>query len=262
MSTAIYNSQDWVGKQFNMLSVIEPVHANKQWMWRVRCDCGEERIYVPHEVISGKVKSCGCYRKSGKQTPRVHGESHTRLHDTWTGMNNRCNPQNKNSERYGVRGIKVCEEWKDYTKFAEWARNNGFREDLTIERVDVNGDYCPDNCTWIPLSKQARNRRTTRWVEYQGRTMSLAEAAEIAGLLYKQVHARVKKGLDLERALSEPLHQESELHIKCREAGVNYHTVYNRILRGWSEELALNTPSLGRGANQTTYKTKNKEEQS
>ena len=94
-------------------------------------------------------------KKCGKAS---HHESHTPLHNIWCGMNNRCNPKHIHSDRYGKRGISVCEEWSDYTKFAEWARSNGYKEGLTIERLDVNGDYCPENCTWIEFGKQARNR--------------------------------------------------------------------------------------------------------
>lgn len=93
------------------------------------------------------------------------------------------------------------------------------------------------------------------WVTYEGREMSLAEAAELAGIPYKQVHGRIKKyGWSVERALSEPIKRKSELHIKCDELGLNYHTVYNRIRMGWSEEDAINIPIEGCGANQTTYK--------
>jgi len=135
-----------------------------------------------------------------------HGESHTPLHNIWCGMNNRCNPKHKNSEEYGKRGIIVCDEWKSYEMFAKWAKENGYEPGLTIERIDVNGNYCPENCTWIPLSKQARNRRTTAWVTYNGRQMSLAEASEIAGLPYKQVWFRIHvSGWTFEKAISTPL---------------------------------------------------------
>lgn len=194
--------------------------------------------------------------------PKHHGESHTPLHNIWCGMNDRCNPANVASKNYGDRGISVCEEWRDYTKFAEWARNNGYKEGLSIERKDVNGDYCPENCTWIELEKQARNRRTTRFVEWQGRTMSLAEAAEIAGLPYKQVHARLKSGWDLETALTKPLcdpHARSDLHKLCEERGLNYHLVFNRIYTyGWDEETALNTPPLRIGTSRKSPENKGK----
>ena len=147
---------------------------------------------------------------------KTHGESHTRLHDIWCGMNNRCDPNHAHAKCYGKRGIQICDEWKSYESFAKWARNNGFRDDLTIERIDVNGDYCPENCTWIPIGKQARNRRTTHWVVYNGEKMSLAEACERAGLPYKQVFWRMARaGWSFEKAISTPMgaeieHKESE----------------------------------------------------
>lgn len=169
---------------------------------------------------------------------KIHGESHTRLHDIWCDMHKRC----KYHPGYAGRGIKVCQEWDEYVVFAEWARNNGYADNLTIERKDVNGNYCPQNCEWIEMRRQARNRTTTKWVEYKGRKMSLAEAAEISGISYKLVHIRLKKGWSLERALSEPIRSKSELHKKCDELGLNYHSVYTRISSGWSEEDAFSTP--------------------
>lgn len=177
-----------------------------------------------------------------------HGESHTRLHNIWCDMNKRC----RFNPGYAGRGIKVCEEWSDYRVFAEWARSNGYADNLTIERKDVDGDYCPQNCTWIERPKQARNRTTTKWVEYRGKTMSLAEATELVGIVpYKTVHLRMKKGWSLDKALTEPPHRKSELHKKCDELGLNYHSVYNRIRSGWSEEDAFSKP-FAIGNNQFT----------
>ena len=177
------------------------------------------------------------------------------MHNIWCGINNRCNPSHKNNGRYGARGIKVCDEWSEYENFAKWAREHGYEDGLTIERVNVDGDYCPENCKWIPFGDQARNRRTTFWVMYQGEKMSLAEAAEKAGLPYKQVHYRIKRrGWSVENALSTPIRGKSDLRIKCEELGLNYHTIYNRIRMGWNEHDAINTPVAGIGANQTTYR--------
>lgn len=207
-----YNKSEWIGKKFGRLTVIEPVHrvhpnGKSQWYWKVVCECGTIKEEHPHTLITGKVVSCGCYRLHDKPChTKTHGESHTRLHDIWCGINRRCNPKSTISERYGKRGITICEEWNDYEKFAEWARNNGYDDGLTIERIDVNGNYCPENCTWIPLRKQARNRRTTHWVNYDGRRMSLAEACELANLPYKQVFGRItKRHWSVEEALSLPM---------------------------------------------------------
>lgn len=208
---AKYNNPDWIGQRFGRLVVLEPVNitlgnGDKEWHWRVHCDCGCEKVMKPITLINGKSVSCGCYRKSGEQVPTRHCESHTPLHNIWCGMNNRCNPNHKNNRGYGERGIAICDEWRDYENFAKWARENGYEEGLSIDRIDVNGDYCQDNCRWIPMAEQARNRRTTHWVEYDGRKMSLAEACEIAGLPYKQVFERiVKRKWDVNKALSTPI---------------------------------------------------------
>ena len=178
-----------------------------------------------------------------------HHESHTRLHNIWCDMNKRC----KSNPRYAGRGIFVCDEWKDYSAFASWARSNGYSDELTIERINVNGPYEPNNCKWITLEKQARNRTTTRWVMYGGEKMSLAEASERSGIPYKVAHLRIKSGWSVEKALSVPVRSKSELHKKCDELGLNYHTVYNRIRMGWTEDEALKTRFAGIGANQTTY---------
>ena len=213
---SIYDKPEWIGKKFNSLTVIEPKHVTlnngtNQWFWRVKCDCGEERIEKPIEIIKGKIKTCGCGRFSRTPWNKTHDESHTRLHNIWCGINNRCAPTHLYTERYGKRGIKICEEWSDYNKFAKWARENGYQDKLTIERIDVNGNYCPGNCTWIELAKQARNRRTTHWVEFQGRKMSLAEACEIANMPYKQVHYRIKrKKWPVETALTTPVRQNKK----------------------------------------------------
>lgn len=181
----------------------------------------------------------------------THGESHTPLHNIWCGINNRC----KNHPRYAGRGIKRCDEWKKYENFRDWAMSSGYEYGLTIERIDANGDYCPENCKWIPLGEQARNRTTTKWVDYDGKRMSLAEAAELAKLPYKEVHLRIKNGWSVYDALHTPLqYNPDNLHQKCVELGLNYHTIYNRVYSlGWSEERALNTPIKGKGANQTSY---------
>lgn len=181
-----------------------------------------------------------------------HLESHTPLHDIWCGINKRC----RHHPRYAGRGISACDEWSLYENFRDWALANGYKPGLTIERIDVNGNYCPENCKWIPLAEQARNRTTTRWVDYDGRKMSLAEAAELAGLPYKEVHLRIKSGWSEYDALHTPIQSpKSELRKICDERGLNYHTVYSRVhMYGWTVEDAVSTPTLGKGANQTSYR--------
>ena len=209
---AKYNNPEWIGKKFKMLTVIGIEHRTtksgyKQWWWRVRCDCGCEKSMLAQYVYSGHNRSCGCFRESGGfMTNLHHGETHTRLHYIWSNMNNRCKPEHSDSHWHGDRGIRVCEEWKKYETFAKWARENGYNDNLSIERVDNDGNYCPENCIWIDRGLQARNRRTTFYVEYEGRRMSLAEACERANVPYKQTFARIRYlGWPVEKAFSIPL---------------------------------------------------------
>lgn len=126
------------------------------------CDCGEETIVRLEYLRSGHTQSCGCHRVATSAMLNLrHGCARgERLYKTWAGMKQRClNPNVKGFKYYGGRGIRVCEEWMEFEPFRDWALANGYRDDLTIERVDVNGDYKPSNCTWIPKSDQSKNRR-------------------------------------------------------------------------------------------------------
>lgn len=179
----------------------------------------------------------------------------------WHGIKKRClNVNNERYHQYGGRGIKICEEWlASFDNFAEWALNNGYSEELTIERIDVNGDYCPENCKWVTLQEQSRNKRDTKWVDYKGEHIQLIKLCEREKVCYDTVHDRIyKRGWSVEKAINEPSHRENSLMSKCREKGINYATVRDRIYKfGWSEERALNTPSLGRGATRNSYQKHN-----
>lgn len=195
---AKYNNPEFVGKKFGRLTVMEIHHEMQgkyhRWMWKCRCDCGKVRDYRGEYVFSGHTASCGCAQKDSKPNLK-HGESNTRLFVIWRNMRYRCDPLKVNEpyyDRYGGRGISVCDEWKEYEKFAAWAKSHGYNEKLTIERIDNDGGYCPENCKWVDRRVQARNRNTTMYVEYCGERMSLAEACEIAGMPYKQVFARIR----------------------------------------------------------------------
>lgn len=184
-----------------------------------------------------------------------------RLHGIYHGIKKRC--YNRNSPRYadyGGRGIVMCDEWLDpddgFDKFVDWAMANGYKDDLTIERVDVNGDYKPDNCKWITLKEQHNNQRGTLWVDYKGERVRLKDICTRLGVSYDTAHDRIyHRGWDVERALTEPSHLSNSFSKKCRERGLNPMTIRDRMQKlGWSEERAFNTPCAGLGANGGTYR--------
>jgi hypothetical protein len=155
---------DLIGRKIGHWTVIAQ-EGNTQrgdpW-WRCRCECGTEKLVRGSNLRSGQSISCGCYgsRQRVGEINKTHGETKTRLYHTWKGMRARClNPKNPGFNNYGGRGIQVCAEWGSFIHFRKWAISSGYADNLTIERVDVNGNYCPENCTWIPKGNQSANRR-------------------------------------------------------------------------------------------------------
>lgn len=126
-----------------------------------------------------------------------------RLYRIWAHMLDRCrNPNNDSYKRYGGRGITVCGDWYKYKAFAEWAANNGYKDGLSIDRVNVNGNYCPDNCRWADYQTQANNRTNTRILTYNGETHTIAEWARITGLPYRTIHKRLELGFSEDKVLT------------------------------------------------------------
>ena len=135
-----------------------------------------------------------------------HGMAESRLYRIWLGMRTRCyNPKQCHYEDYGGRGIAVCDEWKNDSKsFIDWALANGYTDSLTLDRIDVNGNYCPENCRWITMKEQHNNRRDTITVTYNGRTQTLSQWAEETGIYYHKLLMRYKRGWEAERLLTKP----------------------------------------------------------
>ena len=147
-------------------------------------DSGERRM-KPERNKNGDKR--GCYI--------THGMSKTRLYEIWTDMKKRCyNPKNKRYNRYGLRGIGVCDDWKNsFANFANWALKNGYSDELTLERKDIDKDYCPKNCSWIPFALQQRNTSRSHFITINGETKCMTEWAEIYNIDRDVIKDRINK---------------------------------------------------------------------
>lgn len=140
-----------------------------------------------------------------------HGETGTRLHKIWCSMHERCErPKHTHYKDYGGRGIKVCDEWGEYLPFAEWARANGYSEQLTLDRIDNDGDYEPNNCRWVTVREQQNNKRSNRVIMYHGKEYTLTQLAEYAGLKKTTLKERLNNGWSVEDAVERPVRKRTK----------------------------------------------------
>ena len=170
--------EDLVGRKFNRLTVKSFMRTDKHYntYWLCKCDCGKEVVVTAGSLRSGHSKSCGCYmRERSKELVTLrnitHGKSYTRLYNIWSNMKARCcNPNNPDFKRwYGVRGITICDEWKnDFQAFYDWSMSHGYDDSLSIDRIDNDGNYEPDNCRWTTSKEQAHNCRPRRRTKNEG----------------------------------------------------------------------------------------------
>ena len=195
---------DITGKKFNKLTVIGFYEKSKNGArWLCECDCGNKTIVRGANLKNGSVKSCGCLVHENKSNIK-HGLSKTRIYSIYIKMKERCNNVNSKSYKdYGARGISVCEEWENnFIKFYEWAINNGYNDNLTIERINVNGNYEPNNCKWISKKEQNYNKRDS--IIYDGKCLS--QLCKERSIPYGTVYRRIKVGkMSIQEALEKPI---------------------------------------------------------
>lgn len=203
--------KDLTGQRFGRLTVIRATEKRDQWgcvIYECRCDCGNV-CFVPTGRLTNSrtystTRSCGCLFN---ETHEQHGGSDTNLYMRWHKMKVRCNnPKAQNYKRYGGRGIRICDEWKNsFAAFRDWALSSGYKEGLTLDRIDVNGNYCPENCRWITNKEQQRNRRNNLIIEMDGQKMTLPEWCDSLGVPYDLAYSRIHTyHWDPKRALTEP----------------------------------------------------------
>lgn len=182
--------KDMSGVVINDLKVVKRVenYRDGKAQWLVKCHCGNEFKAIGKFLINNTIKSCGCLKAKrmieyGK-AKSTHGDTKSRLFSIWTGMKKRCYYKNSvGYKNYGGRGITVCKEWKDdYSKFKEWALSNGYSENLTLDRIDTNKNYSPENCKWSTRTEQNRNKRNNKLINYKGKLLTQSEVCEITGL--------------------------------------------------------------------------------
>ena len=200
---------DLTGQKFGRLTVLEFAGHNKHGsaLWKCRCDCGNYKIAATKLLRDGHTSSCGCYRKEvSKRLNTIHGIRYTRINRIYSSMKQRCyNPKCDEYYSYGGRGISVCQEWKDsVVSFAEWAYQNGYSDNLTLDRINVNGNYEPSNCRWVSIKVQANNKTNNVYHTINGIAKTLPDWCDYYGVPYKIVKGRIDRGWDTFTALTTP----------------------------------------------------------
>lgn len=193
--------EDLSGKTFGYWTVVKRAENTKNGsaQWLCKCECGAERVIRAQALKNGTTKSCGCHKNDYNRT---HGGKGTRLYECWRHMRYRCeNPSNQAYEYYGGRGVSVCEEWHDFASFRQWALANGYDDSLTIDRIDVDGNYEPSNCRWAGSKTQMNNRRNTRHYEMDGKSLTLSEWSRLTGIPSTTIYKRMKMGDSFEEAV-------------------------------------------------------------
>lgn len=197
------NVKDLIGQRFGKLVVLSRAENDKtkHTRWLCQCDCGNTKIVHGCSLKRGLTQSCGCLQKeifgeNARKIHTTHGKTNTRLFNIWGRMKDRCyNEKHLHYKNYGGRGIIVCNEWKnDFQTFYDWAINNGYFKNLTLDRIDNNGNYEPNNCHWVTSKQQSRNKRNNHLITYKDKTYCIAEWADIFNvsydILYQKLYAR------------------------------------------------------------------------
>lgn len=189
------NFKNLTNKEFGYLTAIsvDDSKSNSNHIyWKCKCACGNTRSLQTYQLTSGKVTSCGCMNKKTKKSEII--SKNRRLYSVYYSMLARCNnPKSISYKSYGAKGIKVCEEWKEYSNFYNWSINNGYDDKLSIDRIDNSKGYSPSNCRWIPLSEQTKNRTNNVLYTHNGETYIMSEWCKILDFPFTLAKSRRKE---------------------------------------------------------------------
>ena len=201
-------NKDLVGQVFERLTVIEYIGRNNlgKNVWKCLCQCGTYKNIVQGSLITGLTRSCGCLYKETRQGRRVHGKCGTSIYIIYNNMIRRCyNIKDNHYHNYGGRGIKVCDRWLE--SFQNFYDDMGDppSKDHSLDRIDNDGDYCPENCRWADNITQANNKTDTKYVDYEGERVPLSILCRKKNVPYKLIYDRLRWGWDLDKALNTPV---------------------------------------------------------
>lgn len=259
-------------QKFGRLTTLYPIDdyippcGTRKTRWLCICECGNCCAVNEQYLKNGTTQSCGCYRREitskNAKNRGVHYEAHSRLYNVWCSMRDRCyNSNHPRFKNYGGRGIKVCDEWLSYVPFRDWSMEHGYdpdakRGECTLDRRDVNGDYCPENCQWVDMLVQQNNRTNNRKFTWNGETKTIKQWADELGIDRTTITYRIdKSGMTFEDAITIPIVRK-ERWIECdgethtinqwsKIIGLGPSVIRRRIDElGWSVEEALKTPAI------------------
>lgn len=209
MAKRIENLDQFIGAEYGYLTIKSIVRVKSILYVTAMCKCGNLGKYRLAKLKNSHTRSCGCLHKEfAFKKCSIHGMHKTRLNSIWNGMLDRCRRKNNSAyKHYGARGITVCKEWASgFINFYTWAMANGYKDDLSIERVDVNGNYDPSNCRWATKEEQALNKTTSHFITYNGVTKTVTEWARDIGMNYNTLLNRINTyKWPIEKAMTEPI---------------------------------------------------------
>lgn len=253
---------DYLGLRFGRLTVLERLPRKSKTdtnaRWLCRCDCGRATTVYGQDLKRGRTQSCGCLQAEVRMQ---HGMAHTPVYAVYKQMLQRCeNPNSQAYENYGGRGIKVCDEWHTFEKF--FADMGDRPKGFSIDRIDVNGNYCKENCRWVVSKVQNNNKRNNRHIEFNGETHTLGEWAEKLGVEWTILRNRIDYyNWSIEKALTTPVidvrgetYTLGGITLTLREwsneTGISFEALRKRVQKlNWTIEKALNTPVSKKGIN-------------